>query len=122
VALSAVEIIDEVIEVSELLLTLLDTSGIEDESAKLALNNTADETSPETANLLSLIAQREKSIYQLFESFTAEELQLHALKLQTLANLDNQLVNKVNSTQRSAKSEILQLKKNRKAINLYQKL
>ena len=61
-ALSAVEIIDEVIEVSELLLTLLDTSGIEDESAKLALNNTADETSPETANFEFNRSKRKKYI------------------------------------------------------------
>ncbi|AWB56712.1 hypothetical protein [Colwellia sp. Arc7-D] len=121
-ALKAVETLDQIIDVSEVLLKLLDTSNIEDENAKLALNNPADETPPETVNLLNLIAQREKSIYHLFESFTAEELQLHALKLQFLASLDTQLVNKVNSSQRSAKSEILKLKKNRKAINLYQKL
>ena len=121
-ALTAVETLDEIIDVSELLLKQLDASGIADEKSTLALNSQEGEASPETVNLMSLIAQREKSIHHLFESFTAEELQLHALKLQTLASLDNQLVNKVNSTQRSAKSEILKLKKNRKAINSYQKL
>ncbi|MBA6291803.1 hypothetical protein H4J58_15140 [Colwellia sp. MB3u-70] len=74
-----------------------------------------------TAKLLKLMKHREDKIYQLFEHFSPEELQLHLEQLQTMAALDSQLIEKVNRTQESAKSEILTLKKNKKAINLYQK-
>jgi hypothetical protein len=39
-----------------------------------------------------------------------------------MALLDRQLIEKVNCVQKSAKSTILTLKKNKKAISLYQKL
>ncbi|MBA6326959.1 hypothetical protein H4J46_03195 [Colwellia sp. MB02u-6] len=94
------------------------------ENKKLIAESTSHDSSEQinTAKLLKLMKHREEKIYQLFEHFSPEELQLHLAQLQTIAALDSQLIEKVNRTQESAKSEILTLKKNKKAINLYQKL
>ncbi|MBA6340525.1 hypothetical protein H4J59_05890 [Colwellia sp. MB02u-10] len=144
-ALTAIENLTDIIEVSKLLLKLLDTADIQGQSENKVESGTegriesgidsvgenkksiAESTSHDnseqinTAKLLKLIKHREDKIYQLFEHFSPEELQLHLAELQTMAALDSQLIEKVNRTQESAKSEILTLKKNRKAINLYQK-
>jgi hypothetical protein len=143
VALTAIENLTDIIEVSKLLLKLLDTADIQGQSEtdseieseieggidsvreneKSIAKSTSHDNSEQinTAKLLKLIKHREDKIYQLFEHFSPEELQLHLAELQTMAALDSQLIEKVNRTQESAKSEILTLKKNRKAINLYQK-
>ena len=145
-ALTAIENLTDIIEVSKLLLKHLDTadiqvqseneteSGVESEidggigsvrdNKKSIAESTSNDNSEQinTAKLLKLIKNREEKIYQLFEHFSPEELQLHLAELQTMAALDSQLIEKVNRTQQSAKSEILTLKKNKKAINLYQKL
>jgi hypothetical protein len=146
VALTALENLTDIIEVSTLLLKHLDTADIqgqsenkieseiegviesEIESVRENKKSIAESTSHDnsekinTAKLLKLMKNREEKIYQLFEHFSPEELQLHLAQLQTMAALDSQLIEKVNRTQQLAKSEILTLKKNRKAINLYQKL
>jgi uncharacterized protein with HEPN domain len=145
VALTAIENLTDIIEVSKLLLKHLDTVDIQGQSEnkidhgiesaiesaiesvgenKKSITESIHHDSSEqinTAKLLKLMKNREEKIYQLFEHFSPEELQLHLEQLQTMAALDSQLIEKVNRTQESAKSEILTLKKNRKAINLYQK-
>lgn len=145
-ALTALENLTDIIEVSKMLLKLLDTADIQGQSEneieseiegrpeseidsikenkKLIAESTSHDSSEQinTAKLLKLMKHREEKIYQLFEHFSPEELQLHLAQLQTIAALDSQLIEKVNRTQESAKSEILTLKKNKKAINLYQKL
>lgn len=125
-ALTAIESLTDIIEVSKVLLKLLDTADIQGQSEnKKSIAESASHDNGEqinTAKLLTLIKHREDKIYQLFECFSPEELQLHLTQLQTMAALDSQLIEKVNRTQQSAKSEILILKKNKKAINLYQKL
>ena len=120
--LNAVETLDDIIDVSEMLIKLLVTSDIESKKSIAELYNQADENPADTDKLLKLIAKREEKIHLLFENFSSEELQLHLVKLQTMAALDTQLVDKVNCTQKSAKSKILKLKQNKKAISLYQKL
>jgi hypothetical protein len=131
VALTAIESLTDIIEVSKVLLKLLDTADIQGQDIqgqsenKKSIAESASHDNGEqinTAKLLTLIKHREDKIYQLFEHFSPEELQLHLAQLQTMAALDSQLIEKVNRTQQSAKSEILTLKKNKKAINLYQKL
>jgi hypothetical protein len=138
VALTALENLTDIIEVSTLLLKHLDTADIQGQSEnkieseiegvrenkKSIAESTSHDNSEKinTAKLLKLMKNREEKIYQLFEHFSPEELQLHLAQLQTMAALDSQLIEKVNRTQQLAKSEILTLKKNRKAINLYQKL
>jgi len=131
VALTAIESLTDIIEVSKVLLKLLDTADIQGQDIqgqsenKKSIAESASHDNGEqinTAKLLTLIKHREDKIYQLFEHFSPEELQLHLAQLQTMAALDSQLIEKVNRTQESAKSEILTLKKNKKAINLYQKL
>jgi hypothetical protein len=131
VALTAIESLTDIIEVSKVLLKLLDTADIQGQDIqgqsenKKSIAESASHDNGEqinTAKLLTLIKHREEKIYQLFEHFSPEELQLHLAQLQTMAALDSQLIEKVNRTQQSAKSEILTLKKNKKAINLYQKL
>jgi len=150
VALTAIESLTDIIEVSKMLLKLLDTADIQGQSDnetdseieggtergieggiesvgenKKSIAESASHDNSEqinTAKLLKLMKHREDKIYQLFEHFSPEELQLHLEQLQTMAALDSQLIEKVNRTQESAKSEILTLKKNKKAINLYQKL
>ena len=125
-ALTALENLTDIIEVSKMLLKLLDTADIQGQSEnKKSIAESASHDNSEqinTAKLLKLMKHREDKIYQLFEHFSPEELQLHLEQLQTMAALDSQLIEKVNRTQESAKSEILTLKKNKKAINLYQKL
>ncbi|ASP46581.1 hypothetical protein [Cognaticolwellia beringensis] len=121
-ALSAIEIIDNVIDVSEMLLKLLDALNTERERQVAESAEQDDKSSANTTKLLKLMVIREDKIHQLFEGFSSEELQIHHTKLLAISALDNQLVEKVNRTQNSAKSKILTLKKNRKAINLYQKL
>ena len=125
-ALTAIESLTDIIEVSKVLLKLLDSADIQGQSEnKKSIAESASHDNGEqinTAKLLTLIKHREDKIYQLFEHFSPEELQLHLAQLQTMAALDSQLIEKVNRTQQSAKSEILTLKKNKKAINLYQKL
>ena len=121
-ALTAIELIDNVIDVSEMLLKLLDASDMEREKPAADLAEQDDKSSANTTKLLKLMVIREDKIHQLFEDFSSEELQIHHAKLLAISALDNQLVEKVNRTQNSAKSKILTLKKNRKAINLYQKL
>jgi hypothetical protein len=149
VALTAIENLTDIIEVSKLLLKHLDTVDIQGQSEnkidhgiesaiegrtesaiesvgenKKSITESIHHDNSEqinTAKLLKLMKNREEKIYQLFEHFSPEELQLHLEQLQTMAALDSQLIEKVNRTQESAKSEILTLKKNRKAINLYQK-
>ena len=139
-ALTALENLTDIIEVSKMLLKLLDTADIQGQSEteskieggiesvgenkKSIAESTSHDNSEQinTAKLLKLMKHREDKIYQLFEHFSPEELQLHLAQLQTMAALDSQLIEKVNRTQESAKSEILTLKKNKKAINLYQKL
>jgi hypothetical protein len=146
VALTALENLADIIEVSKLLLKHLDTADIQVQSEnetdsevenkieseigsvrdnkKSIAESTSHDSSEQinTAKLLKLMKNREEKIYQLFEHFSPEELQLHLTQLQTIAALDSQLIEKVNRSQQSAKSEILTLKKNKKAINLYQKL
>jgi hypothetical protein len=146
VALTAIENLADIIEVSKMLLKLLDTADIQGQSdnetdseieggtergiesvgenKKSITESTSHDNSEQinTAKLLKLMKHREDKIYQLFEHFSPEELQLHLAQLQNMAALDSQLIEKVNRTQASAKSEILTLKKNKKAINLYQKL
>jgi hypothetical protein len=146
VALTALENLADIIEVSKLLLKHLDTANIQVQSEnetdseveskieseigsvrdnkKSIAESTSHDSSEQinTAKLLKLMKNREEKIYQLFEHFSPEELQLHLTQLQTIAALDSQLIEKVNRSQQSAKSEILTLKKNKKAINLYQKL
>lgn len=121
-ALTAIEVIDNVIDVSEMLLKLLDASDMEREKPAADLADQDNKISANTKKLLKLMVVREEKIYQLFNDFSSEELQVNQIKLQAISTLDNQLVEKVNRTQNSAKSKILALKKNRKAINLYQKL
>lgn len=121
-ALTAIEVLDNVIDVSERLLKLLDASDVEREKTVDESVDQGDKNSANTTKLLKLMVIREEKIHQLFEDFSSEELQMHQTKLQAMATLDNQLVEKVNRTQDLAKSKILTLKKNRKAIKLYQKL
>lgn len=120
-ALTAIEIIDNVIDVSERLLKLLDASDMERERPVSELADQDNKISANTTKLLKLMVIREEKIHQLFKDFSSEELQINQVKLQAISVLDIQLVEKVNRTQNSAKSKILALKKNRKAINLYQK-
>mgnify|MGYP000140273351 CR=1 FL=1 len=110
-ATSAIEAINNIIDVSNTLLELLDTSNRHNDSESQA-NDT---------NLLTLMTEREQKIHALFESFTIDELQTHNEALQHVATLDKQLVDTINVAQKLSKSKILSLKKGRKAINIYQK-
>lgn len=124
-SITATEVLEHVIDASEMLLELLDTSDLELEFSSPELSELPErvnKNSASTEKLLKLMMFREEKIHQLFNDFDKKELQTHQSKLQTIAKLDNQLVEKINQTQDIAKSEILTLKKNRKAINLYQKL
>jgi len=122
VVLTANESLDDIIAVSNMLLKLLETAIIEGEKSITELANQDHEGLATTTALLKLIAQREGKIHQLFEQFSRDELPAHREKLQIMATLDSQLVEKINRVQKSAKSKILKLKKNKKAINIYQKL
>lgn len=121
-ALSAVEVLDHVIDVSQSLLKLLDASNVEGERLADLSADQEDINSVKKSNLLGLIKVREEKIHQLFEDFSSEELQVHQVKLQSVKALDNEILEKVKRTLQSAKGKILTLKQNKKAINQYQKL
>ncbi len=120
--LNAVEILTDIIDVSKTLLQCLDTSSLESKQSIPEQLNQDSQKQVATTELLNLMAKREEKIHQLFENFSHDELQMHLQQLQTMALLDRQLIEKVNCVQKSAKSTILTLKKNKKAISLYQKL
>jgi hypothetical protein len=122
VALTAKETLIDIIDVSKTLLQRLDTSILESKQSIPEQLNQDSQNQVATKELLSLMAKREENIHQLFEYFSHDELQMHLQQLQTMALLDRQLIEKVNCVQKSAKSTILTLKKNKKAISLYQKL
>ena len=119
---NAKEYLDGIIDASNTLLKLLDASNMTAEALPAASSDHAPENTDTAKELLKLMAKREQLIHQLFENFSPEELQIQRESIQTMALLDSQLVEKVNHSQQSAKAKILTLKKNRKAINLYQKL
>lgn len=121
-ALTAKETLIDIIDVSKTLLQRLDTSILESKQSIPEQLNQDSQNQVATKELLSLMAKREENIHQLFEYFSHDELQMHLQQLQTMALLDRQLIEKVNCVQKSAKSTILTLKKNKKAISLYQKL
>ncbi|ARD43637.1 hypothetical protein [Colwellia sp. PAMC 21821] len=121
-ALSAVEVLNHVIDVSQTLLKLLDASDVEGEKLADLSADQEDINSVKKSNLLGLIKVREEKIHQLFADFSSEELQLHKIKLQSVKELDNEILEKVKRTLQSAKGKILTLKQNKKAINQYQKL
>lgn len=121
-ALTAVEVLDHVIDVSQSLLKLIDASDAKGEKLAPVSADQDDINSVKKSNLLGLIKIREEKIHQLFEDFSSEELQMHQVKLQSVKTLDNELVEKVRRILQSSKSKILALKQNRKAINQYQKL
>lgn len=118
---TAIESLDRIIDVSTMLLQMLDASDIDVDASTPSKTQKNSENKTNVSTLLALMAKREQQIHQLFENFSHDELQLHLSKLQTMLTLDSQLVEKVNHAQKSAKSKILQLKKNKKAINIYQK-
>jgi hypothetical protein len=122
VALTAKETLIDIIDVSKTLLQRLDTPILESKQSIPEQLNQDSQNQVATKELLSLMAKREENIHQLFEYFSHDELQMHLQQLQTMALLDRQLIEKVNCVQKSAKSTILTLKKNKKAISLYQKL
>lgn len=121
-ALSAVEVLDHVIDVSQTLLKLLDASDVEGEKLADLSADQEDINSVKKSNLVGLIKVREEKIHQLFADFSSKELQLHKIKLQSVKELDNEILDKVKRTLQSAKGKILTLKQNKKAINHYQKL
>ncbi|MFT6193513.1 MAG: hypothetical protein ACJASU_000409 [Cognaticolwellia sp.] len=121
-ALTAKETLIDIIDVSKTLLQRLDTPILESKQSIPEQLNQDSQNQVATKELLSLMAKREENIHQLFEYFSHDELQMHLQQLQTMALLDRQLIEKVNCVQKSAKSTILTLKKNKKAISLYQKL
>lgn len=121
-ALKAVEYLDDINDVSTRLLKLLDTSALVPEQTKEVQANQALTFADNTKKLLTLMAVREEKIYQLFDQFSYDELQNYQEQLQTMGTLDNLLIDTVNQSQKSAKSNIIKLKKNRKAIDIYQKL
>jgi hypothetical protein len=121
VVATAIESLDRIIDVSTMLLQMLDASDIDVDASTPSKTQKNSENKTNVSTLLALMAKREQQIHQLFENFNHDELQLHLSKLQTMLTLDSQLVEKVNHAQKSAKSKILQLKKNKKAINIYQK-
>jgi hypothetical protein len=122
VALTAKETLIDIIDVSKTLLQRLDTSSLESKQSIPEQLNQDSQNQVATKELLNLMAEREENIHQLFEYFSHDELQMHLQQLQTMALLDRQLIEKVNCVQKSAKSTILTLKKNKKAISLYQKI
>lgn len=103
-----------------MLLKLLDKSKLEFDSSNKKMPE--QESDADTTEILALMAIREEKIHYIFDSFSQEQLLLHIEKLQLVASLDLQLVNKVNTSHTSAKSKILTLRKNKKAINSYQKM
>lgn len=122
---TAIKSIEEIIDVSEMLLQLLDTSAVAALASQASKNvDSSLESDQEAimAKLIALMAEREEKVYHLFEHFNQQELQAYSSQLQIMSTLDQQLVLKVNSAQKSAKSKILTLKKNKKAISHYQKL
>ena len=121
-ALTAKETLADIIDVSKALLQRLNTSSLESKQSIPEQLNQDSQKQVATTELLNLMAKREEKIHQLFENFSHDELQMHLQQLQTMALLDRQLIEKVNCVQKSAKSTILTLKKNKKAISLYQKL
>ena len=120
--LTASEYLADINDVSTSLLKLLDTSDLAREQPEVVNVNQDTSSAGNTKELLKLMAIREEKIYQLFDKFSYDELQHYSAQLQTMATLDNLLIEKVNQSQKSAKSDIIKLKKNRKAINIYQKL
>lgn len=105
--------IQQVIDVSNELIASLDTRDFA---------VVKDSTSTEDKELLFTMEKREKLIHQLFENFDAKTLELYASDLTRISILDKQLVIKISSAQKVTKSIVLQMKKNKKAINTYQKL
>ena len=121
-ALTAIACLYKINDVSTMLLKLLDTSDLAHEYLKEEQDTQEAENAAKTKNLLTLMATREEKIHHLFEHFSHQELQQHKEQLQKMATLDNLLIEKVNKSQNFAKSQIIKLKQNRKAINIYQKL
>lgn len=115
---TAIACLDEINDVSTQLLMLLDTSELAREQPKEEQTN----QEAKTKKLLTLMATRKEKIYYLFEHYSHQELQLHTEQLQKMATLDTLLIEKVSSSQKSSKSQIAVLQKNKKAINIYQKL
>ena len=81
-----------------------------------------ESTSIDDDNLLKLMNNRDKLIHHMFEHHDNALLSRYSNELSLIDKLDKQLILKMASIQTSAKSKILQMKKNKKAINLYQKL
>lgn len=105
-------------EVSKQLLSLLDTSN--DELTSTSANSPQQVQENNSQKLISLMTTRDESIRLLFTSHSRSELAQYADHITTMMVLDEQLRNKVDSKHSGAKSKILQLKKNKKAINIYQ--
>ncbi len=114
---AALTALNEIIDASEMLIKLLDASIVDGTDSPGAREQVQDTNN----KLLALMKKREQKIHFLFDEFNAEKLQIHLEKIQSMTILDKQLIDKVNNTQRNAKSNILTLKKNRKAIRTYQK-
>lgn len=117
---AALEILTNIIDLSNMLLKLLDNSKLEFDSSQNDLAK--QESDADIKNVLAVMAVREEKIHHIFNSFSHEQLLSYKEELQLVARLDLQVVNKVNISHTSAKSKILTLKKNKKAINTYQKL
>lgn len=117
VADAALTALNEIIDASEMLIKLLDASIVDGTDTP----STSEQVQNTNNKLLALMKKREQKIHFLFDEFNTEKLQVHLEKIQSMTILDKQLIDKVNSTQRKAKSNILALKKNRKAIHTYQK-
>lgn len=118
---NALTLLLDINEVSRQLVSMLDTSNNELTSSAL------DSTSPQqvqenhSQKLISLMVNRDQKIRELFSSHSQSELERYTDHIATMMSLDEQLRTKVDSNHSEAKSKILQLKKNKKAINIYQK-
>ncbi len=118
---TALELLVDIIDTSETLLKLLDASSLSATESEEKTSNINSHYVDINKKLLSLTHKREQKIHLLFKNFNHQQLSVHADKVQIIAELDSQIVNKVNSSHKSAKFKILTLKKNKKAIGIYQK-
>ncbi len=110
--------LENIISVSKAILVQIEPNDI---SSKRSTRSRGDDISKDK-ELIDMMAKRDRLIHQVFEQFSHDELKKHSSALTSIYSLDKMLVENINKSQKSAKSKIVAFKKNKKAINIYQKI
>jgi hypothetical protein len=110
VALTANEYLDDIIDVSNRLISLLDTYN----------SMRAEDSVGEVNKAIELMKERQNSLHQLFERFSPKALSTYQDKINVLIHLDKIIIEKANSLHEGTKEKLFSIKKNKKAIITYQ--